>query len=325
MYDIIGDIHGYADELVALLKKLGYSNENGFFAHPANRQAVFVGDLIDKGPKLRKTLAIVKAMTDNNTAIAIMGNHEFNYLQLYAKEFKNSFFSHASPKRIKLLNRTLVEFENNLPEWKTYLEWFRTMPLFLEVGGIRVVHACWDNASIDFLKTQLGGNLLTSGFLKKAAIRGSRACRALDVVLSGIDIDLPEESPHIAADGDIIRDIRIKWWMKTNGQPTYKALAVKDWDLVNVQIPEKVLEQHDIGYHYSEPPVFFGHYWQKGSPELQKNNVCCVDYSVAKGERLVAYCWDGELLLNNNKFVSVESKHSYQAYKKSLDRISIEG
>jgi len=50
MYDLIGDIHGYACELEALLDKLGYRDSNGVFAHP-NRRAIFLGDFIDRGPE----------------------------------------------------------------------------------------------------------------------------------------------------------------------------------------------------------------------------------------------------------------------------------
>lgn len=74
-FDIIGDIHGYALELVRLLKKLGYVYDNGFYEHPEpDRKAIFVGDFIDRGPKIRETLSIVKAMVDNGTAKAVMGN-----------------------------------------------------------------------------------------------------------------------------------------------------------------------------------------------------------------------------------------------------------
>lgn len=58
-------------------------------------------------------------------------------------------------------------------------------------------------------------------------------------------------------------------------------------------------------YKPKEVPVFFGHYWMKGKPELQKSNVCCLDFSVAKGGHLVAYRWNGEQQLNKTGFVYV--------------------
>jgi predicted MPP superfamily phosphohydrolase len=82
MIDLIGDIHGHADQLEALLQKLGYTKTNGAYAHP-EATALFVGDYIDRGPKIRETLEIVKAMVESLNALALMGNHEYNAFELY--------------------------------------------------------------------------------------------------------------------------------------------------------------------------------------------------------------------------------------------------
>jgi len=55
VYDIIGDIHGYADELTELLERLGYDRRRGHYSHP-DRKAVFVGDFIDRGPQILEVL-----------------------------------------------------------------------------------------------------------------------------------------------------------------------------------------------------------------------------------------------------------------------------
>ena len=92
MIDLIGDIHGHADKLEELLIKLGYSNKSGLYAHP-NRKALFVGDFIDRGPKIRETLAIVKAMVESGNAIALMGNHEYNALCFHFQETERPIYS----------------------------------------------------------------------------------------------------------------------------------------------------------------------------------------------------------------------------------------
>ena len=56
LYDIIGDIHGQYGKLEALLGKLGYSHRQGLWTPPDGRMAVFLGDLIDRGPEQLKTL-----------------------------------------------------------------------------------------------------------------------------------------------------------------------------------------------------------------------------------------------------------------------------
>lgn len=76
-YDVIGDIHGHSDKLDALLRKLGYRMHDGAWRHP-ERQAVFVGDFIDRGTKGVEVVRTVRAMVDAGSALAVMGNHEFN-------------------------------------------------------------------------------------------------------------------------------------------------------------------------------------------------------------------------------------------------------
>lgn len=67
MYDIIGDIHGYAALLKRMLEKLGYKKTGGSW-HQPGRKMIFVGDYIDRGPEIRETLQIIKGMVDNNNA-----------------------------------------------------------------------------------------------------------------------------------------------------------------------------------------------------------------------------------------------------------------
>src|SRR6188508_3030472 len=78
-YDIIGDIHGHYDKLTALLKTLEWTQgKNGSWRHPEGRQALFLGDYIDRGPEIRRVLRLVRRMCDEGHALAIMGNHEYN-------------------------------------------------------------------------------------------------------------------------------------------------------------------------------------------------------------------------------------------------------
>jgi predicted MPP superfamily phosphohydrolase len=75
-YDIIGDIHGYVNDLKDLLKKMGFGlSAMGHFYHP-DRQAVFVGDYIDRGKTTKEVVQLVWSMQENGSAIALMGNHE---------------------------------------------------------------------------------------------------------------------------------------------------------------------------------------------------------------------------------------------------------
>ncbi|HNN95563.1 MAG TPA: polynucleotide kinase-phosphatase, partial [Pseudomonadota bacterium] len=84
-FDIIGDIHGCYDELAALLRKLGYELDDTSSPprcqHPAGRKAVFLGDLIDRGPKIVEVLQLVMAMVGQGSALCVPGNHEAKLLR----------------------------------------------------------------------------------------------------------------------------------------------------------------------------------------------------------------------------------------------------
>jgi len=74
-FDIIGDVHGCGDSLIALLETLGYEKRAGVYQHPS-RTAIFLGDLVDRGPKIRETLHLVRDMVKHGSAQMVLGNHE---------------------------------------------------------------------------------------------------------------------------------------------------------------------------------------------------------------------------------------------------------
>lgn len=76
MFDFIGDIHGYAERLETLLLSLGYQKTAHGYAHPT-RKAIYLGDLVDRGPEQVKTYRIVRDMVEAGNADLIMGNHGF--------------------------------------------------------------------------------------------------------------------------------------------------------------------------------------------------------------------------------------------------------
>lgn len=80
---IIGDVHGCYDELVALLAKLGYGvdAENCRAIPPAGRKTIFVGDLVDRGPKIPFVLKLAMSMTGAGHALCVPGNHDMKLLR----------------------------------------------------------------------------------------------------------------------------------------------------------------------------------------------------------------------------------------------------
>ena len=115
-FDIIGDVHGCCDELEQLLQQLGYEQERRRpWAHPGGRKAIFVGDLVDRGPRIVDTLKTVMAMSQAGTALCVPGNHD---IKLKRKlEGRDVTVSHG-------LDRTLAELEQQPPEFRADVQQF---------------------------------------------------------------------------------------------------------------------------------------------------------------------------------------------------------
>lgn len=80
-FDIIGDVHGCGEELETLLGNLGYArDEDGTFRHP-ERTAIFVGDLVDRGPRVADVLDIAQRMVAGKSALCVRGNHDEKFLR----------------------------------------------------------------------------------------------------------------------------------------------------------------------------------------------------------------------------------------------------
>jgi len=89
-FDIVGDVHGCCDELETLLGKLGYAQGNGpAWRHPEGRRAIFLGDLVDRGPRVPEVLRLVMNMVAAGTALCVPGNHDVKLLRkLQGKDVK---------------------------------------------------------------------------------------------------------------------------------------------------------------------------------------------------------------------------------------------
>ncbi|KXX71518.1 metallophosphoesterase [Flammeovirga sp. SJP92] len=303
MLDLIGDIHGHADKLESLLQKLGYKKVSGVYGHP-DRKVLFVGDYIDRGPKIRETLQIVKSMTEMGHAIALMGNHEYNAICFHMQNKEGGHIRKHWIKNIIQHYETLKQFQNRQKEYNEYIEWFLTLPLFYEDKNLRAVHACWDEKNITLLKSKLKQNRLTKSLIEQANTTDETLNDAIEQTLKGKELRLPDGLSFSDKDGNIRKDIRYKWW-EDPLQMTFQSISVLALDnLPTVQI--KASDVKDLSYYREvERPVFFGHYWLKIQPMFYKTNVCCLDYSVAKGGLLVAYRFDDERELDEEKFVTV--------------------
>jgi hypothetical protein len=184
------------------------------------------------------------------------------------------------------------------------LEWFKSLPLYYENDNFRAVHACWDTNNIDFLRQELVNDRLTDDLIYQSVKKGTALNLAIEQTLKGKEMKMPEGYYFIDKDGTRRTEIRIKWWENPK-EMTYKTISVEPRE----NLPEQAIELSDIKsldfYSEDDKKVFFGHYWLKGQPSLYKQNICCLDYSVAKGGILVAYRLDEEEHLDNRNFIQV--------------------
>jgi hypothetical protein len=317
-YDIIGDIHGHARTLEALLDKLGYSPKGGIWRHPG-RKVIFLGDFIDRGPHQRETLEIVRPMIDNGHALSVMGNHEFNAI---AFATGSGLGDHLRPRNAKNLEQHaafLREYPADSPDHREVIDWFKSLPLWLDLGELRVIHACWDRELMTRISEAFDGARLTDNLLKHASTRDRWEYDALETLLKGKEIPMPDGHHFMDNYGTKRHHIRIRWWSRT--ERTYRGiyLGSPEWA---TQIPDDEIQgDHAIDYDHGEPPVFLGHYWLSGQPERLESNVACLDYSVASKSndgdehgpeaKLVAYRWNGEKILRNDAFVVQQRLENY--------------
>jgi polynucleotide kinase-phosphatase len=135
-FDIIGDVHGCGDELDALLDQLGYlPDETGARRHPAGRKAVFVGDLVDRGPRIRDVLHLVMSMVDAGSALAVPGNHDIKLVKkLRGRDVQ---ITHGLAESLAQLERETPEFRERVANFLDDL----VSHYVLDGGRLVVAHA----------------------------------------------------------------------------------------------------------------------------------------------------------------------------------------
>lgn len=137
--DIIGDIHGCIDETVELLTRLGYnvSRENGSYAftHPEGRKAVFVGDLVDRGPATPEVLRLVMSGVESGTAYCVAGNHDVKLVK--ALRGRDVRISHGLAQSMEQLSGEDADFRRRTAD---FLDGLVSHYVF-DAGRLVVAHA----------------------------------------------------------------------------------------------------------------------------------------------------------------------------------------
>ncbi len=145
---------------------------------------------------------------------------------------------------------------------------------------------------------------MTDELIEQSIVKDSPFYNAIEATLKGKEIRLPKGHYFTDKDGTKRKDIRIKWW-EDPSRMNYQEISIEPLENIeDTPIDLAHLKNKDY-YKADNIPVFFGHYWLKGNPMLYRENICCLDYSVAKHGFLAAYRFDGESKLDGSKFVFV--------------------
>ncbi|UTW13778.1 metallophosphoesterase [Marinobacterium rhizophilum] len=315
-FDLIGDVHGCALSLSMLLERLGYRRERGTYCHPS-RQALFVGDIIDRGPRIRESLHLVRDMVEAGAAQVVMGNHEYNFLCYCTPGRPGSgldFLRSHTPRHHRVLKETLDAFASHPQEQADFLTWIRDMPIFLEFEHFRVIHACWPQALIDRFARDFGGNRISEDFLHRSVDPETFECELMDRALRGTQMKLPNGAVITSKDGFQRRYFRTKFW---SGSAERYADVVFQPDPLPGDIARMPLSEQDraqlLHYGEDEKLLFVGHYWRDGEPAPITSNIACLDYSAVKFGKLVAYRYDHEPRIDPAKFVWVDIAREVRA------------
>lgn len=307
-YDVIGDIHGQADKLQELLKRMGYVRSGSGYRAPQGRQAVFLGDLIDRGPDQRRVLSIVRSMVDSGSARCILGNHEFNAIGYLTDNPGNPGEAYrpnriGTPKALK--NRAqhaefLAQVGEGSGEHQDWVRWFRTLPVCLDLGGVRVVHGGWDDDSVAALQAAgwVDGVALDDALLRLAYDEKGAVGKARKRLTCGLELALPDGRFIRSKEGQEHKDVRVADWRHEATEFRQVALvpAGQEQQLDGMDWPAG-LELRPI----EGSPILIGHHWFQGVPKVESPKLACLDWSAATSGPLVAYRWDGEDALDNGK------------------------
>ena len=309
-YDVIGDVHGHADKLNGLLAAMGYQqNAAGVWAH-VDRRVIFIGDLIDRGPGQVETLTIARGMVDAGSGQIVLGNHEFNALAWATYDASRDRFCRPhSDKNRSQHDAFLSSLDEGSSEHDDWLAWFRTIPLWLDLGDLRLVHACWSPAHMAVLEPLLTARrTLTDEVIRAGTTKGSAVYDAIEVILKGPEVELGDDRAYLDKGGHERRRARWSWWDPAASSLRSGAFIPRDARTRDghpfPELPDDGIEG-DLPPRYAEStPVIFGHYWWTGRPAVFSPTLACVDYSVARGGPLVAYRWDdGDNTLSSDRFV----------------------
>ena len=281
MYNVIPDLHADPNRLDTTLARL-------------HGPLAFLGDFIDgkngQGDD-RAVLTRVRGLMDRG-AVAVMGNHELNAI----------LFHHGlredNTKNRRQHESFLTAFGHATPEALSWTDWFLTLPLWLDLGGLRLVHACWRDQDIATIAARRPDGRLHPDDLPEIHSESSEFGRAVKRLVSGPEVLLPSGLSFVDGGGTVRLAVRLAWWR--NDMPTWRdaVLSVDDVTrLPDTPLPDDLRAE---AYPSDATPVLVGHYKMRGLPQVS-GVAASLDYPATA----CAYRWSGEKTLKQNHLVVI--------------------
>lgn len=283
---IIPDIHADPDLLQRCLERADHSN-----------RIAFLGDFIDAGRKVARpddanVLDDIQTLFASGRAVGVMGNHELNALLFHRNDVSGRPLRPHSTKNLAQHSSFCARFGIGTSEALARTSWFLTLPLWLDLGGLRLVHAYWSPRAISTIAERRPDGRLHEDDLAEIAQKETEFAKAVDLLLCGPEAPLPEGVGFHDNAGHYRTSVRIAWWRADT--PTWRAaaLSVPDPDA----IPETPIDTiSDLEFYpVNNPPVLVGHYKMRGAPIVETPQAACLDYP----ERPCVYQWRGEQWLD---------------------------
>jgi len=323
-YDIIGDVHGCATALRELLERMEYRPDaDGTYRHPTH-QAVFLGDLIDRGPEIRETVEMVRAMWRAGTALAVLGNHEFNLICYMTPDGEGGYLRPHGKRQTRQHRTTLAAYADCPSLLAEHVEWFKCLPFARQLRlpllsddpedryehtAALITHACWHGPAIELLDKYSCARIEE---LRCLASRSTPAGEAADLVLKGAEIALPPGCMATDRDGVARGTVRVAWWRNVDLDTvlSYRALSfpcrgeLPDNQYANPAQLARIADCH-IPW---QSLCFIGHYaLRPGDAQPDHWPLVCLDYGAGKDGWLCAYQWRGERQFYPSHFTAVRT------------------
>ena len=302
IYDIVGDVHGGFDPLRQLFRKLGYRLRNDYWHPPNGRQAIFVGDIVDRGREVRRCVRAVRRMVEEGHAQMVVGNHEWLLIRYTSKQHDGHWRVPHNRMVHSVLENTFRSYAGMTDQLWEDIRWLRQQPLWLEWPHFRVAHACWHDDDVSLLRQACPENCLSEAFMQKFDQWNPPLFDALERLLVGPKWTIPEgwaqPKIHYFRPGSL----RYKWWLS----PHRHTLAELDTMYLNLPDDHPLpahLRPPDYSYPPNAKPLFIGHYCLTPPVSLLRPNLAPVDFCVLRNGVQTAYRFEGESVLQENHYV----------------------